>query len=69
MNEFNSHQKTEQTQILAQEDEFKLQQINAEIKDFMETLPSPIVLQQYNSILPNTSERIIAMAERARTQT
>ncbi|BAB75925.1 DUF2335 domain-containing protein [Anabaena sp. FACHB-709] len=64
MNEFNSHQKTEQTQILAQEDEFKLQQINAEIKDFMETLPSPIVLQQYNSILPNTSERIIAMAER-----
>ncbi|WP_414753268.1 DUF2335 domain-containing protein [Anabaena sp. CCY 9910] len=64
MNESNFEKETEHINIESDDDNSHLQQINAELRDFMETLPPPIVLQQYNSILPNTSDRIIAMAER-----
>ncbi|ABA20302.1 conserved hypothetical protein [Trichormus variabilis ATCC 29413] len=64
MNESNFDEKNEHTNIEAEDDNNQLQQINAALRDFMETLPPPIVLQQYNSILPNTSDRILAMAER-----
>ncbi|MBD2346317.1 DUF2335 domain-containing protein [Anabaena subtropica] len=71
MNESNSDKKTENTNVEAQAHDSDLKQINVELShcieasiEFMGKLPPPMVLQQYNTIHPNTSDRIISMVER-----